>query len=178
MISVMSVEIDDESDANVGDSVSATATVKNDGAAATIALTCTDSSGVDVSTLPMFISVEAGAQSTTTVQFTWVQYSSGEESITCSPLIPEAFEGFENLVLTEQSSANSSSMKWIAPVDSGANMAIWLMVAVIVGIGALLTFTKKGGEVEEVSTEPSTETEVAEDSDAEESEGENEEDDD
>jgi hypothetical protein len=170
MISVMSVEIDDESDANVGDSVSVTAKVKNDGAAATIALTCTDSNGVDVSTLPIYIPVEAGAQSTTTVQFTWTQYSSGEESITCSPLIPSAFEDFENLVLTEQSSANSSSMKWIAHVDSGTNMAIWLMAAIIVGIGALLAFTKKGGEVEEESTESSQETEETEEPETAESE--------
>jgi stage V sporulation protein SpoVS len=169
MISVLSVDIDDDSDANIGDSVSVTAKVKNDGAAATIALTCTDSNGIDVSTMPTFIPVEAGAQSTTTVQFKWVYYSSGEESITCSPLIPPSLEGFEDLVLTEQSSANSSSMKWIAPVDSGANIAIWLMVAVIVGIGALLTFTKKGGEVEGESAEPSPETEETEDSETTES---------
>jgi len=177
MISVMSVEIDDESDANVGDSVSITAEVKNDGVAATIALTCTDSNGVDVSTLPIYIPVEAGAQSTTTVQFTWTQYSSGEESITCSPLIPSAFEDFENLVLTEQSSANSSSMKWIAHVDSGTNMAIWLMAAIIVGIGALLAFTKKGGEVEEESTESLQETEETEEIETAESEEEVEEED-
>jgi len=177
MISVMSVEIDDESDANVGDSVSVTAKVKNDGAAATIKLTCTDSSGADVRTSPSYIPVEAGAQSTTTVQFTWIQDSSGEESITCSPLIPSAFENFQNLVLTEQSSANSSSMKWIAPADSGTNMAMWLMAAVIVGIGALLAFTKKGGEVEEEAEESLQETEEAEEPETAESEEEVEEED-
>jgi hypothetical protein len=158
MISVISVEVED-SEANVGDSVSVTAKVKNDGAAATIKLTCTDSSGADVRTSPNYIPVEAGAQSTTTVQFTWIQDSSGEEYITCSPLIPSAFEDFQNLVLTGQSYANSSSMKWIAPVDSGTNMAIWLMAAVIIGVGALLAFTKKGGAVEEESVESLQETE-------------------
>jgi len=158
MISVISVEVED-SEANVGDSVSVTAKVKNDGAAATIKLTCTDSSGADVRTSPNYIPIEAGAQSTTTVQFTWIQDSSGEEYITCSPLIPSAFEDFQNLVLTGQSYANSSSMKWIAPVDSGTNMAIWLMAAVIIGVGALLAFTKKGGAVEEESVESLQETE-------------------
>jgi hypothetical protein len=177
MISVMSVEIDDESDANVGDSVSVTAKVKNDGAAATIKLTCTDSSGADVRTSPSYIPVEAGAQSTTTVQFAWIQDSSGEESITCSPLIPSAFEDFQNLVLTEQSSANSSSMKWIAPDDSGTNMAIWLMAAVIVGVGALLAFTQKGGAVEEEAEESLQETEEAEEPETAESEEEVEEED-
>jgi len=80
-------------------------------------------------------------------------------------------------VLTEQSSANSSSMKWIAHVDSGTNMAIWLMAAIIVGIGALLAFTKKGGEVEEESTESSQETEETEEPETAESEEEVEEED-
>ena len=161
MISVISVEIED-GEANVGDSVSVTAKVKNEGAAANIKLTCTDSSGADVRTSPIYIPVEAGAQSTTTVQFTWIQDSSGEESITCSPLIPSAFEDFKNLILTEQSSANSSSMKWIAPADSGTNMAMWLMVAVIVGVGAMLVFTQKRGAVEEETMESPQETEEAE----------------
>lgn len=165
MISVISVEIED-GEANVGDSVSVTAKVKNEGAAANIKLTCTDSSGADVRTSPIYIPVEAGAQSTTTVQFTWIQDSSGEESITCSPLIPSAFEDFKNLILTEQSSANSSSMKWIAPADSGTNMAMWLMVAVIVGVGAMLVFTQKRGAVEEETMESPQETEEAEEEDS------------
>lgn len=176
MISVTSVEIDD-SEANVGEPVSATATVRNDGAAATIKLTCTDSSGADVRTSPSYIPVEAGAQSTTIVEFTWIQDSSGDESITCSPLIPSAFSNFENLVLTEQSSANSSSMKWIAPVDLGTNMAIWLMVAVIVGVGALLAFTKKGGVEEEKGEVALPEDEEAEDLESTETEEEVEEED-
>ena len=169
MISVISVKIAD-SEANVGDSVSATASVRNDGAAATIKLTCTDSSGADVRTSPSYIPVEAGAQSTTAVEFTWIQDSSGDESITCSPLIPSAFSNFESLVLTEQSSANSSSMKWIALVDSGTNMTIWLMVAVIVGVGALLAFTKKGGVVEENGEVALPEDEEAEDPESTETE--------
>ncbi|MDC0056316.1 hypothetical protein OAJ94_04620 [Deltaproteobacteria bacterium] len=169
MISVISVEIDDDSEANVGDSVSVTAKVKNDGAAATIALTCTDSNGIDVSTLPIYIPVEAGAQSTTTVQFSWIQHAPGDESITCSPLIPSALEGFENLVLTDQNSANSSSMKWAASVDSGTNMAIWLMVAVIIGIGALLAFNKKETIAEEgEESSPETEEEETEATETEE----------
>tara|TARA_B110000881_G_scaffold215016_1_gene228378 strand:+ start:87 stop:296 length:210 start_codon:yes stop_codon:yes gene_type:complete len=61
-------------------------------------------------------------------------------------------------------------MKWIALVDSGTNMTIWLMVAVIVGVGALLAFTKKGGVVEENGEVALPEDEEAEDPESTETE--------
>jgi hypothetical protein len=68
-------------------------------------------------------------------------------------------------------------MKWIAPDDSGTNMAIWIMVAIIVGIGASLVFTQKGGAVEEEAEESLQETEEAEEPETAESEEEVEEED-
>ena len=143
MISVLSIEVLDEK-SMTSESVDVKATVKNDGAAATIRLECTDSTGADVSTYPTAIPVNASAGATVEVEFTWTQYQKGEESLTCTPMIPSAFSEHETLVLSDASSASSQSIDWEAPIDPNeGGMVTTIIVAIVIAIGALLFYSRK-----------------------------------
>jgi hypothetical protein len=143
MLSILSLDVlDDKS--MTSDSVDVKVSVKNEGASATIRLSCTDSSGADASTYPSSIPVNASAGATTDVEFTWTQFQKGEESLICTPMIPSAFSEHESLVLTNTSSATSQSIDWEAPIDPNeGGMVTTLIVAIVIAIGALLYYSKR-----------------------------------
>ena len=170
MLSILSLDVlDDKS--MTSDSVDVKVSVKNEGASATIRLSCTDSSGADASTYPSSIPVNASAGATTDVEFTWTQFQKGEESLICTPMIPSAFSEHESLVLTNTSSATSQSIDWEAPIDPNeGGMVTTLIVAIVIAIGALLYYSKRAPAKE-------YDTEIVEEEDSAEEGSEEEEDD-
>ncbi len=172
MISVLSIEVLDEK-SMTSESVDVKATVKNDGAAATIRLSCTDSTGADVSTYPTAIPVNASAGATVEVEFTWTQYQKGEESLTCTPMIPSAFSEHETLVLSDASSASSQSIDWEAPIDPNeGGMVTTIIVVIVIAIGALLYYSRQVQAKEydvEIEEDDATEQDVSEDGGVEDS---------
>lgn len=167
MISVLSVEVlDDKS--MTSESVDVKATIKNDGAAATIRLSCTDSTGADVSTYPTAIPVNASAGVTIEVEFTWTQFQKGEESLICTPMIPSVFSEHQTLILSDASSATSQSTDWEAPIDPNeGGMVTTLIVVIVITIGALLYYSKRA-PAKEYDTVIEEEEESAEDGSEEE----------
>ena len=174
MISVLSIEVLDEK-SMTSESVDVIATVKNDGAAATIRLSCTDSTGADVSTYPTAIPVNASAGATIEVEFTWTQYQKGEESLTCTPMIPSAFSEHETLVLSDASSASSQSIDWEAPIDPNeGGMVTTIIVAIVIAIGALLYYSRQVQAKEydvDIEEDDAAEEDVSEDGSEEDSDG-------
>ncbi len=164
-ISITSLEVVD-SEATSGDPVVVKATVKNDGATASIKLICEDSSGGDVSTSPTFIPVNATSGQSVVVEFTWTQYSDGKESLSCEPVVPNAFSDNPDMVLGDSSSATSGELDWQEPIEANdGGMVTIIIVAISIAVAALLFMSKR-----ETDKEYDVEVPEDEDSDAEESE--------
>ena len=179
LISVAAITVS-ETKAKTSTPLDVELTIQNDGAAATIRLSCTDSTGQDVSTSPSFIPVTAAAETSTVVQFTWTQFSKGEESITCTTMLPSALKDHSTLVLADGPAASSDSIDWAAPIDPDEGGVVTLMIiAIVIAILCLLFYSRKmtaateedvvveDEEFEEESDEPN-ETESKEQTESEE----------
>jgi hypothetical protein len=108
------------------------------------------------------VSVSLAAGETKDVPLSWYDYTAGERSLTCKPLIPSAFNDITDLV-ADQSGATTETITW-EYVAEAEDSPMFIFIIAALGFGGLAVVVaaqvkKERLEVETSGTEQTTEDE-------------------